>query len=155
MYSAIRKKKKKRNLWAGLMPVIVVVVMVGACGGSTYLQHGHYPCMNECLSQHEDDYSVLFEDTTYTDGYSPPLMVAQRYVIACKEDKKKWRMARAGFRKTIFRLISWVPGRSRHTGEPEHNAVDECALLHNEEIMSLAKWCSDEMCYVGVFFPCN
>ena len=46
-------------------------------------------CANECLFQHEDDYSVLFEDTTYTDGYSPPLMVAQRYVIACKEDKKK------------------------------------------------------------------
>ena len=41
------------------------------------------------LFQHEDDYSVLFEDTTYSDGYSPPLMVAQRYVIACKEDKKK------------------------------------------------------------------
>ena len=46
-------------------------------------------CANECLFQHEDDYSVLFEDTTYTDGYSPPLMVAQRYVIACTEDKKK------------------------------------------------------------------
>ncbi|KAL8565909.1 hypothetical protein ACOMHN_000486 [Nucella lapillus] len=38
---------------------------------------------------HEDDYSVLFEDTTYPEGYSPPLMVAQRYVIACKEEKKK------------------------------------------------------------------
>ncbi|OWF42254.1 SAGA-associated factor 29-like isoform X2 [Mizuhopecten yessoensis] len=37
----------------------------------------------------QDDYSVLFEDTSYQDGYSPPLMVAQRYVIACKEDKKK------------------------------------------------------------------
>lgn len=37
----------------------------------------------------QDDYSVLFEDTSYHDGYSPPLMVAQRYVIACKEDKKK------------------------------------------------------------------
>jgi hypothetical protein len=41
------------------------------------------------MFQHEDDYSILFEDTSYADGYSPPLMVAQRYVIACKEDKKK------------------------------------------------------------------
>lgn len=40
--------------------------------------------------QHGDDYSVLFEDTSYPDGYSPPLNVAQRYVIACKEEKKKW-----------------------------------------------------------------
>ncbi|KAK7799428.1 hypothetical protein U0070_006136 [Myodes glareolus] len=37
----------------------------------------------------QDDYSVLFEDTSYTDGYSPPLNVAQRYVVACKEPKKK------------------------------------------------------------------
>ncbi|XP_056871131.1 SAGA-associated factor 29 isoform X1 [Takifugu flavidus] len=37
----------------------------------------------------QDDYSVLFEDTTYADGYSPPLNVAQRYVVACKENKKK------------------------------------------------------------------
>lgn len=37
----------------------------------------------------QDDYSVLFEDTSYPNGYSPPLMVAQRYVIMCKEDKKK------------------------------------------------------------------
>ena len=40
--------------------------------------------------QPQDDYSVLFEDTSYPDGYSPPLLVAQRYVICCKEDKKKW-----------------------------------------------------------------
>ncbi|XP_040560647.1 SAGA-associated factor 29 isoform X2 [Gallus gallus] len=37
----------------------------------------------------QDDYSVLFEDTSYADGYSPPLNVAQRYVVACKETKKK------------------------------------------------------------------
>lgn len=37
-----------------------------------------------------EDYLVLFEDTSYPDGYSPPLSVAQRYVIMCKEDKKKW-----------------------------------------------------------------
>lgn len=40
-------------------------------------------------SQPQDDYSVLFEDTSYADGYSPPLNVAQRYVVACKENKKK------------------------------------------------------------------
>ena len=34
---------------------------------------------------------MLFEDTSYPDGYSPPLAVAQRYVIVCKEDKKKWK----------------------------------------------------------------
>ncbi|EPQ17503.1 SAGA-associated factor 29 like protein [Myotis brandtii] len=37
----------------------------------------------------QDDYSVLFEDTSYADGYCPPLNVAQRYVVACKEPKKK------------------------------------------------------------------
>ncbi|CAI9724021.1 Hypothetical predicted protein [Octopus vulgaris] len=37
----------------------------------------------------QDDYQVLFEDTSYSDGYSPPLGVAQRYVIACKEEKRK------------------------------------------------------------------
>lgn len=40
-------------------------------------------------AQPQDDYSVLFEDTSYADGYSPPLNVAQRYVVACKETKKK------------------------------------------------------------------
>ncbi|XP_035690286.1 SAGA-associated factor 29-like isoform X1 [Branchiostoma floridae] len=37
----------------------------------------------------QDDYSVLFEDTSYADGYSPPLTVAQRYVVSCKESKKR------------------------------------------------------------------
>ena len=35
-----------------------------------------------------DDYEVLFEDPTYTDGYSPPLRVAQRYIIPILEKKK-------------------------------------------------------------------
>ena len=35
-----------------------------------------------------DDYEVLFEDSTYTDGYSPPLAVAQRYIIPILEKKK-------------------------------------------------------------------
>lgn len=35
-----------------------------------------------------DEYQVLFEDSSYAEGFSPPLMVAQRYVIAIKEKKK-------------------------------------------------------------------
>ncbi|XP_043488949.1 SAGA-associated factor 29 [Polistes fuscatus] len=35
-----------------------------------------------------DEYEVLFEDATYADGFSPPLTVAQRYVISIKESKK-------------------------------------------------------------------
>lgn len=35
------------------------------------------------------DYELLFEDASYPEGYSPPLMVAQRYVIAYKHTKTK------------------------------------------------------------------
>lgn len=35
-----------------------------------------------------EEYEVLFEDATYSDGFSPPLNVAQRYVISIKESKK-------------------------------------------------------------------
>lgn len=35
-----------------------------------------------------DDYEVLFEDPSYGDGYSPPLSVAQRYIIRVAERKK-------------------------------------------------------------------
>lgn len=35
-----------------------------------------------------DEYEVLFEDPSYADGYSPPLSVAQRYVIRVPEKKK-------------------------------------------------------------------
>lgn len=34
------------------------------------------------------DYELLFEDSSYPEGYSPPLMVAQRYVIGFKHTKK-------------------------------------------------------------------
>ncbi|PNI17733.1 T0179990 isoform 1 [Pan troglodytes] len=37
----------------------------------------------------QEDYSILFEDTSYADGYSPHLSVAQRYLVASKEPKKK------------------------------------------------------------------
>jgi SAGA-associated factor 29 len=30
----------------------------------------------------------LFEDPSYADGYSPPLQVAQRYIIMVTEKKK-------------------------------------------------------------------
>lgn len=35
-----------------------------------------------------EEYEILFEDGAYSDGYSPPLKVAQRYVISIKESKK-------------------------------------------------------------------
>lgn len=35
-----------------------------------------------------EDYEVLFEDPHYSAGYSPPLNVAQRYVISIKPSKK-------------------------------------------------------------------
>lgn len=35
-----------------------------------------------------EEYKILFEDAAYTTGYSPPLNVAQRYVISIKESKK-------------------------------------------------------------------
>ncbi len=35
-----------------------------------------------------DDYLVLFEDSSYADGYSPPLSVAQRYIIQVPDKKK-------------------------------------------------------------------
>ncbi|RWS05102.1 SAGA-associated factor 29-like protein [Dinothrombium tinctorium] len=37
----------------------------------------------------EDEYQVLFEDSSYADGYSPPLSVPQRYVILSRELRKK------------------------------------------------------------------
>ena len=36
-----------------------------------------------------DQYKVLFEDSSYPEGYSPPLGVPQRYVIMSKEMRKK------------------------------------------------------------------
>ena len=39
-------------------------------------------------SAHED-YSILFEDSSYPEGYSPALPVPQRYVIPCKDPVKK------------------------------------------------------------------
>ncbi|XP_011342942.1 SAGA-associated factor 29 isoform X2 [Ooceraea biroi] len=35
-----------------------------------------------------EEYEILFEDAAYNTGYSPPLNVAQRYVISIKENKK-------------------------------------------------------------------
>ena len=46
-----------------------------------------------------DDYEVLFEDPSYADGYSPPLQVAQRYVIPLVEKKKgkQWKVQTLDF----------------------------------------------------------
>jgi SAGA-associated factor 29 len=38
---------------------------------------------------HNDEYEILFEDSSYTEGFSPPLKVAQRYVIAIRDKKIK------------------------------------------------------------------
>jgi len=34
-----------------------------------------------------EDYEVLFEDPSYAEGFSPPLPVAQRYVLAIRDRK--------------------------------------------------------------------
>ncbi|XP_066585392.1 SAGA-associated factor 29 [Prorops nasuta] len=44
--------------------------------------------VNQLPTTATEEYEVLFEDATYSDGYSPPLNVAQRYVISIKESKK-------------------------------------------------------------------
>ncbi|XP_015127064.1 SAGA-associated factor 29 [Diachasma alloeum] len=44
--------------------------------------------VNQLPTSATEEYEVLFEDATYADGYSPPLNVAQRYVISIKEGKK-------------------------------------------------------------------
>ncbi|XP_037954815.1 SAGA-associated factor 29-like [Teleopsis dalmanni] len=36
----------------------------------------------------KDDYEVLFEDSSFSDGYTEPLRVAQRYVITYRPTKK-------------------------------------------------------------------
>ncbi|RXG56956.1 hypothetical protein Avbf_16232 [Armadillidium vulgare] len=45
--------------------------------------------INQLPTLATEEYEVLFEDPSYADGYSPPLMVAQRYVIQIKESIKK------------------------------------------------------------------
>lgn len=41
--------------------------------------------VQEPPSDANDPYKILFEDTSYSEGYSPPLEVPQRYVIVSKE----------------------------------------------------------------------
>ncbi len=45
--------------------------------------------INSAPSTPLDEYEVLFEDSSYPEGYSPPLKVAQRYVIALRDKKAK------------------------------------------------------------------
>ncbi|XP_055378536.1 SAGA-associated factor 29 [Condylostylus longicornis] len=44
--------------------------------------------VNKLPASATEEYEVLFEDASYADGYSPPLSVAQRYVITYKSTKK-------------------------------------------------------------------
>lgn len=78
-----------RRIWGAtsqrFLSLSLVVVLSG--GGLAWSSLTSPSCLP--LLQPQDDYSVLFEDTSYADGYSPPLNVAQRYVVACKEPKKK------------------------------------------------------------------
>ncbi|KAI4458601.1 hypothetical protein MML48_7g00009586 [Holotrichia oblita] len=45
--------------------------------------------VNKLPASHLDEYEVLFEDPSYPEGYSPPLGVVQRYVIAVKQKSKQ------------------------------------------------------------------
>ncbi|XP_067004021.1 SAGA-associated factor 29 isoform X2 [Anabrus simplex] len=45
--------------------------------------------VNQLPTTPTEEYEVLFEDSSYADGFSPPLTVAQRYVISIKDKKGK------------------------------------------------------------------
>lgn len=44
--------------------------------------------VNQLPTTATEEYEILFEDAAYNSGYSPPLNVAQRYMISIKESKK-------------------------------------------------------------------
>lgn len=44
--------------------------------------------VNKRPATHTDKYELLFEDTTYPEGYCAPHYVPQRYVIAYKQKKQ-------------------------------------------------------------------
>ncbi|KAH1015060.1 SAGA-associated factor 29 [Dendroctonus ponderosae] len=44
--------------------------------------------INKPPTSHLDEYEVLFEDPSYPEGFSPPLSVAQRYIIPCKQNNR-------------------------------------------------------------------
>ncbi|KAK3749702.1 hypothetical protein QZH41_014976 [Actinostola sp. cb2023] len=45
--------------------------------------------IHEPPSRPQDDYLVSFEDTSYADGFAPPLHVPQRYVVVMKDNKRR------------------------------------------------------------------
>lgn len=45
--------------------------------------------VNKPPQTHMDQYELIFEDSTYPEGYAPPLNVAQRYVVAFKAKPKQ------------------------------------------------------------------
>jgi SAGA-associated factor 29 len=49
-----------------------------------------YPAIiHELPKTVDEEYSVLFEDNTYLEGYSPPLDVPQRYVLPMRETRRR------------------------------------------------------------------
>lgn len=46
--------------------------------------------INNLPTTAKQDYEVLFEDSTYSNGYSDPMFVSQRYVISIKQKKSSW-----------------------------------------------------------------
>ncbi|XP_031553216.1 SAGA-associated factor 29-like [Actinia tenebrosa] len=45
--------------------------------------------IHEPPARPQDDYLVSFEDTSYADGFAPPLHVPQRYVVIMKDNKRR------------------------------------------------------------------
>ena len=69
--------------------VHVVIENLGDCLSVSALKFFGLLLSSVSFLQPIDDYSVLFEDNSYADGYSPALNVAQRYVVQVKEPRKR------------------------------------------------------------------
>lgn len=71
----------------------------------------------------QDDYEVLFEDSSYDDGFAPPLPVAQRYVIAYKDHKKSAKFSS---------LVSW-----NTINVYERGYCSACGWIHDGDFRAL------------------
>lgn len=69
--------------------------------------------INQLPQTATEEYELLFEDGAYENGYSPPLFVAQRYVIAYKQIKK------------IVSSSSWHPDNDDDNDEADNDDCDE------------------------------
>ena len=104
--------------------------------------------------QHTDDYLVLFEDNSYHNGYSPPLKISQRFIIWCKDDKKKWR--------------HWMTGGKMLPCDCHALIYEQCVKLTNRHWWrsdgtstvscdSSSRWCKmkwSQLCSILVIFLC-